>query len=448
MGFFLVFFPEEQQNNNSSTPSSSPFKSSSINSILKRTNSNHIFTRTQSTISVCALLIFLTLIVFTLSSFEPNNDFISSHRRFLAPNFDSNSKPHFKANSPALQGLGTLYTKGTSAMNVLVICHVSEHVTLKQLQLFLRAFHRSGLYSKSDLLFIFNSISTIGSFDELIREENDVFLKLVNRFKQELGNGSKVVDFPASFDPTRFVKSGKKIDEREPIWGKRIKTSNSSLSNGDNDVSELTQLSYGSVVGFGIEELDPENSLSGFVNNVPIGLRRWASYPMVLGRVRRKFKHVMLVDVNELLLLGDPLGRVKSHSSESIILSSTHRRKNTKSHRKIITPSLILGGERGVRRLSAAMLTEIVRSSTRQHHKQNSITESTLLSQLASNEFLQKSIRFVSSTESIQEPSSLSGVGLANLTAVRRGNSNLDIGEVILKHICSFPIESTVYTEC
>lgn len=338
-------------------------------------------------------------------------------------------------------------------MNELVICHVSELVTAKELKLFLRTFHRSGLASKSDLLFIFNSISTVDSFDDLIREENNVFFKLVHRYREEVGNGSQAVDFPASFDPTWFVKFGKDQNKGEPIWGRRVKSNNSSSGDGGVE-TELTRTSYGSVVGFGIDELDPENSLSGFLPHVPMNLRRWAAYPMVLGRLRRKFKHVMLVDLNELLLLGDPLARVKNLTPESIVLVSTpppkHGRKTNKTHRKTVNPSLILGGERGVRRLSAAMLTEIVRSTTRQHHnKKNSITESALLSQLAANEFLQKSIRFVVSAESIADPSALSVLALANQTVVlRRGNSNSDIGEVITKHICSFSIDSSVYTDC
>ncbi|KAK9069228.1 hypothetical protein SSX86_013344 [Deinandra increscens subsp. villosa] len=443
MGIFLIFFPEEHPQ-----PFNSSFKTPSLNSnsILKRTNSTgHIFTRTQSTISVCALLIFLTLLVFTLSSFEPNNDFISSsHRRFLSQN-PPRFHPKPRSDSPALQNLGTLYTRGTTAMNELVICHVSETVTAGEFKLFLRGFHRSGLGSKSDLLFVFDSISTIDSFDDLIREENRVFLELVRRYEAEFRNGSKVVDFPAGFD----LNSGKKVEKGEPIWGRKLKSGN--WSSELTESTQTTRLSYGSVVGFGIGELDPENSLSGFLDHAPMSLRRWASYPMVLGRVRRKFKHVMLVDVKEVLLLGDPLGRVKKLTPESIILSSTPGRvkKPNKTHRKVINPSLIIGGERGVRRLAAAMLTEIVRSTTRQnHHKQNSITESALLSQLAGNEFLQKSIRFISSTELVQDPSQLGGVELANMTAVRRGNSNLDFGAVILKHICSFPIDSLVYTGC
>ncbi|KAF3557239.1 hypothetical protein F2Q69_00014890, partial [Brassica cretica] len=52
----------------------------------------------------------------------------------------------------------------------------------------------------------------------------------------------------------------------------------------------LDELTHGS--GFDFPELDQENSLSGFMDHVLITLRRWA-YPMLLGRLRRNFKHVM-----------------------------------------------------------------------------------------------------------------------------------------------------------
>lgn len=287
----------------------------------------------------------------------------------------------------------------------------------------------SGLASKSDLLFIFNSISTVDSFDDVILQESDGYMKSLTRV------GS---------DPTRGVKTGQDSDKGEPIWGKKLKMSNSS------DETELTRPSYGSVVGFGVNEFDPENSLSGFMDHVPISLRRWAAYPMVLGRVKRKFKHIILLDVKEVLLLGDPLNRVKSYSPESIFLSSQKNEKtHRKSHRKSINPAVVIGGERGVRRLSAAMLTEIVRSTTRQHGKKKggALSESGLLSQLVANEYLQKSIKFLTS-ELIQEPSSLSGLEIANLTVVKSGNSDLDIGEIVMKHICSFSIDASVYTDC
>nr|GEU58351.1 ribosomal protein L11 methyltransferase, putative [Tanacetum cinerariifolium] len=267
------------------------------------------------------------------------------------------------------------------------------------------------------------------SFDDVILQESNGYLKSLTRV------GS---------DPTRAVLTGQNSDKGEPIWGRKLKMSNSS------DETELTRPSYGSVVGFGVNEFDPENSLSGFMDHVPISLRRWAAYPMILGRVKRKFKHIILLDVKEVLLLGDPLTRVKSHSPESIFLSSqknekTHRR----SHRKSINPAVVIGGERGVRRLSAAVMTEIVRSTARQHgKKKGALTESGLLSQLLANEYLQKSIKFFMTSELIQEPSSLSGLEIATLTVVRRENSNIDIGEIIMKHICSFSIDASVYTDC
>ncbi|KAI3678037.1 hypothetical protein L6452_37316 [Arctium lappa] len=457
MGFFLVFFPQEHnhhQQQHDHFNHSSPFKSPTI---FKRTNSTDILSKAQSTISICALLIFLTILLFTLSTFEPSNITSSHHhhiRRHLSQAFQS--KPRSSINSSALQRLGTLYSRGTNPMNDLLLCHVTESVTLTELKTFLRAFHLSGLLSKSDLLFIFPSATTPDSFDNLIREENQLFLKLVRRYKAELRNGSHVSDFPASFDVTQFVKSGKKEPGKgEPIWGQRKKSNfNSNSSNGTTGGTEFTRLSHGSVVGFGVGELDPENSLSGFLDHVPISLRRWASYPMILGRLRRNFKHVMLVDVKEVLLLGDPLGRVRNRSPESVFLSSTppptkHNRKTSdvKTHQKTINPAVIMGGARGVRRLSAAMQTEIVRATTnQQHNKRTPVTESALLSRLATNEFVQKSIRLVVSAESIPEASSLSGVSIANHTVVRRGNSNIDIE--VLKHICSFSIESWVYREC
>lgn len=339
-------------------------------------------------------------------------------------------------------------------MNDLVLCHVTESATFTELRTFLRAFHRSGLHTKSDLLFIFPSVTTPDSSDNIIREENRLFQKLIRRYKAELSNGSNSTDFPASFDVNQFVKHGKKDSEKgEPIWGRKIKSNlNPNSSNGGGTGTELTRMSYGSVVGFGVGELDPEISLSGFLDHVPMSLRRWASYPMILGRLRRNFKHVMLVDVKEVLLLGDPLSRVRNRSPESVFLSSSPpppTKHNRKTSDKTINPAVIYGGARGVRRFSAAMLTEIVRSTTQQLHnkKKTPVTESALLSRLATNEFLQKSIRLVTSAESIPEASSLSGLPKANTpTVVRRGNSNIDIE--FTKHICSYPIEASVYSEC
>lgn len=113
--------------------------------------------------------------------------------------------------------------------------------------------------------------------------------------------------------------------------------------------------------------------------------------PELLGRVRRNFKHVMLVDVREVLLLGDPLSRIRSRSPETVQLLSIeantahtsnkqHAKKNLvkqSQSQKPVNSAVVMGGARGVRRLSNAMLTEIVRVTT-QHKKKNAVTESGL----------------------------------------------------------------------
>lgn len=222
------------------------------------------------------------------------------------------------------------------------------------------------------------------------------------------------------------------------------------------------------MVSFELEELDPENSLSGFLNDIPMSLRRWACYPMLLGRIRRNFKHILLVDINDILIFNDPLGRVRGKTPESVYLtqssssqsgSSKHSKKDknsdrTQSGHKPVNPGVIMGGVRGVRRLANAVLTEIARAAM-QHKRKNSVTESGILSQLAGNVFLLKNVNLVVSTESIPDVSGLNSgsdlaLSVANLTVVRRGNSNNgDVNNrVIMKHLCSFPLDSSVYSEC
>ncbi|XP_057468355.1 uncharacterized protein LOC130757601 [Actinidia eriantha] len=483
MGFFLVFFPEDEpieinnnKNNNlfssSSSPSSNSFKSA-IDSPLRRATSNHLISKTQSTISICALLIFLSLLVFTLSPFEPTTTtaqfasrrHLSSNPQFphkptknlshstswfsiLSPNSHDKPKITKKLPSHALQGLGNLYRRGTKAMNDLIVGHVIESVTEQELRLFLRLLHRSYLTSRSDLVLIFSSQSDLAIFKSVIEEENESFSKLVNRSRE--ANGSFT-----SFDVTQFVKSIKKEKEwGEPIWGRRTRSNYS-----ENGETESTRLSYGSVVSFVADELDPENSLAGFLDHVPMSLRRWACYPMLLGRVRRNFKHMMLVDAREVFLFGDPLSRLRTRSLESVHLAtestiSKHGKKNSaKTLSHSVSPAVVMGGARGVRRLSNAMLTEIVRAVT-QHKKKNPVTDSGLVNQLVGNEFLLKNANVVASTESIPDTRSLTGsnsnsaLSLTKYTLVRRGNSNVDVTSTLLKQVCSLEIDSFVYSDC
>ncbi|KAL2501746.1 hypothetical protein Fot_35594 [Forsythia ovata] len=477
MGFLLVFFPEEDNqdpnkkktnsisNNLLSSSSSSSHLFKPLNTLLRRTNSAHLLHKAQSTISICALLLFITLLLFTLSTLPSTTTartrnhygFPRRHLTLMMNNSSSTSGSlSRKQLSHALQGMGTLYRRGTRAMSDLIVAHAVESLTSHELKLFLRLLYRSSLTSRSDLVFIFPSKSP--DFDHTILQENDSFLKLVTRYAKMNRSTHSV----ASFDVTQFVKMSKKERESgEPIWGRRIR-SNFSVE----EETESTPLSYGSVVSFDMEELDQENSLAGLLEHVPLNLRRWSCYPMLLGRVRRNFKHIVLVDVKEMLLVGDPLGRVRNQSPESVHLSSiTHslstkhgKKKSDKTQstrQKSVNPAIIMGGARGVRRLSNAMLTEIARAAM-QHKKKNSVTELGLFNQLVGNEFILKNVNLITSGDPIPEMSSLGGsnsksgspLSISNLTLIRAGNSNLDVNAIIMKHICSSPLDSTVYSDC
>ncbi|TKY53363.1 hypothetical protein E2542_SST24891 [Spatholobus suberectus] len=209
MGFLLVFFPED----NTHTPTTIATKkanllsspSSTSSSFKRTTNSNALLSKAQSTISMCFLLLFTTLLLFTLSTFEP-----TPHHRSKASNPHSASNGVVPFPSTALQRMGTLYRRGTRAMNDIVVCHVTEDTTEEELRLFLRLLHRSGLTSKSDVVFIFASSSTRFAFAAIVREENDSFLSLVT-LHAEL-NSTRWSRSPAesSFDVTRFLKAPKR----------------------------------------------------------------------------------------------------------------------------------------------------------------------------------------------------------------------------------------------
>ncbi|CAN6930466.1 unnamed protein product [Brassica oleracea] len=378
MGFLLVFFPDH----NDVSPSSSP----ATTTTLFRTRSSHLLlSKAQSTISICILLLFLTLFLFTLSTFEPSSvsPAVSpcSHRRFLLARTVSVAKTR----PLALQRMGTLFLRGTTCMHDLVVAHVDSDTTEEDLRLFMRLLHRSGVTFRSDVVLLFNSPSSVTRLTHMIEEENVSFLKLVDVHRNS--NSSNQNDSVLGFNLTRFMKKQSKKAVSEPIWGKKKHRVNDSAL---NETTESTELTHGSVVGFDGAELDPENSLSGFIEHVPISLRRWACYPMLLGRVRRNFKHVMLVDAKTSLFVGDPFTRIRNRSPESVLFFSKHSNKKSSD----INPAVLIGGAKGIRRLSSAMHTEIVRAAMQQqqHTRKSFVSESVVLSQLVGNVHMTKSI--------------------------------------------------------
>ncbi|MCL7026646.1 hypothetical protein MKW94_000450 [Papaver nudicaule] len=505
LGLFLVFFLDDEntedqnqkyneQNKKKSLTTSSPFKSSPSSGGRSNTpsffNSNKLLiSKAQSTISICALMVFFTLFLFTLSTFEPSIHSSTSGtkfpRRWLPEkiNYSHLDKTHIRkspisssygsVNNFALQGMGTLFRRGTKPMNDLIVAHLTEDINDSELQMFVRALHRSAITAKSDVVFIYSS-SLSPNFTSVIHQENESFLKLVHRHRTNQLNDSainaakKMKAMINSFDVTQFSKSDNK---GESLWGKRIRTNSNHSNNNNSAEDEINEsMSIGSMVGFETAELDPEDSLSGFFNDPPsIRLRRWACYPMLLGRVRRNFKHIMLVNVKDVVILGDAMSRVRSRNAESVHLWMTNKNSDkTQFHSKKdqakqpLTADLIMGGMRGIRRLSNAMLNEIVRATMKHKGKTNTISDSGVLSQLIHNESLLKHIEVSVTTDSaIPDTSSLvnSKSNPASLNhpnrhhrhqnIVHRGNRDVDLNSILSREICSSSsIDSLVYSDC
>ncbi|KAL2327042.1 hypothetical protein Fmac_020469 [Flemingia macrophylla] len=432
MGFLLVFFPEDNTPTPTPTPTATAIATNNNNNkVLSHSNKlnskNALLSKAQSTISICLLLFSTTFLFFTLSNLKPSKPHNAPNDVVLPPPLPT-----------ALQRMGHLYLRGTRPMNGVVVCHVTHDTTHQDFALFLRLLHRSTLTSKSDVVFIFPSSSTTSAFAPILHRENHSFLQLVNLHAQF--NSTRPTNSPQStFNATKFFKPSKKGD---PLWGKKTSSA---------DGSEFTRASYGSVVSFDADELDPENSLAGFMNRVPMGLRRWACYSMLLGRVRRNFKHVMLVDVKSVVFFNDPLGRVRNRSADSVYVfpSGKHGRNSERTRPpRLVNSAILMGGGRGIRRVANAMLVAIVRGAM-QHKRRNPVSDSAILSQLVGNEFAMRSVELVVSSESVPETSRNSAGSklLSDYLMVQRGN-NYDLNYILKEQICSSVIDSFVYSDC
>ncbi|KAL2320741.1 hypothetical protein Fmac_029710 [Flemingia macrophylla] len=423
MGMLLVLFPQDKDKDKDKDKFTFP-------------SSNTLRSKAQSTISICAILLFTTLLLFTISTLPtapPNRPIripIQAHR--------PPPPPH------ALQRMGILHRRGTKSMSDLTICHVPQDTPLHHFRLFLRLLHRSSLPASSDVVFLFPSPSQALKFSPIIRQENHAFNSLLNLHAHL--NSTRWRQSPkSSFNPHRFHPhphpQAQPQAQPQPIWGaKTPPPTNSSFT-------------YGSILSFDAAELDPENSLAGFLPVLPLSLRRWACYPMLLARLRRHFKHLMLVDVTTLLILKDPLPRVRTRGPDHVLLFRDH-------HAKRLLPSILMGGARGLRRLSAALLLEIVRAATHHRKRKNNnsnnnallVSESAVLTQLAlgaATQFLLKSknVDLILSAESIPELAVPAAASSDSAMLLRRAN-NHDLDYLIMAQICSSLLDSSVYTDC
>lgn len=232
---------------------------------------------------------------------------------------------------PALKGLGSVYRKGTKAMSELVVAHVEERTSLQDLRLFLRTLHRSGVTARADIVFLFAWDTSPSAMVDVIHEENLHFDKLMRLLSNdrldvhaEVSNSStsmlsSSMSLPTTssrpcsscsssnvtispFNINAFRKSGSDRElSAQPLWGVR-NLGASQMNRTDGTFS----IDWGSIVGFDVSELNPDDALQGFIDGPPLVLRRWACYQMLLGMVRHKFKHILLTDVSGVAILRDP----------------------------------------------------------------------------------------------------------------------------------------------
>lgn len=159
----------------------------------------------------------------------------------------------------------------------------------------------------------------------------------------------------------------------------------------------------------------------------------------------------MLVDVKNVLILKDPLGRVRNRSPDSVLLFSKSEKHGKRIQRSVLS-AVVMGGARGVRRFSAAVMLEIVRAATQHRKKKNPVTESAVLSQLVGGtEFVlkNKNVNLIASTESVPEfGAGASTTSFSDHAMVQRGVNNHDLNYVIKRQLCASVVDSSVYRDC
>jgi hypothetical protein len=103
-----------------------------------------------------------------------------------------------------------------------------------------------------------------------------------------------------------FKRSGEDEQEAVPeiIWGRRHSLSSEAEAVEGTSHSWAT---WGSVVSFDIQELDPQDALQGFFDTPPVQLRRWVCYDMLLGMIKSRYKNVLVSQVKGVYVLGDAL---------------------------------------------------------------------------------------------------------------------------------------------
>ncbi|XP_024374829.1 uncharacterized protein [Physcomitrium patens] len=284
---------------------------------------------------VCTILLGLSIVLFSVFAFSIG--VIDSNSRKLynqRPPWPTSESPvsiqrwrvlqssGVKSNLPpkadilaekALQGMGTLFRKGTQHMQELIVAHLSENTSLDSLRLFLRTLHRSGATARADVLVLFAGVSSgsHGEHWEVFQEEEENFQKMLALFDPKSTAKRRASDISNStltpFNSGVFKRASEEQAQSvrvDVIWGNRS-------NNSQMDAKEQGWSSYGSIAGFEMQDLDPTNVLSGFLDDPPAQLRRWVCYEMLLGMVKSKYHNVLLTQVKGVAFVGDALAAIR-----------------------------------------------------------------------------------------------------------------------------------------
>ncbi|CAM6050997.1 unnamed protein product, partial [Sphagnum compactum] len=388
----------------------------------------------QSTcISLCCsgVLVF-TLVIFLLCAHDIPASKVSEvepwrrpHRRVQLHQFDIRL-PHrpwrtLQAKETALEGMGTLFRRGKRAMSELLVAHLVENTTTRDLRLFLRTLHRSGMTARADVVLLFPWRPLPAAMVDVIREEEESFHKLLTSSSRPLVVGAeayrqstKLSDMTADTAMSKTSRSGRSV------WGnpRPARVGEGSTAEAEEDDGS----SYGAIVGFDMQELDPADAMRAFINEPPAALRRWICYQILLGMVRQKYRHVMLSEVKGVLILKDMLAPLKKKDIGLYVFAKDRRwdedenenhhvqqllqhggqqklpglmeqvygkqvwdslEKEEKRRLRVLSSGVMMGGMRSVRSLASAMATEVVRVAIlRKSAQQFLINDEAILSYL------------------------------------------------------------------
>lgn len=79
----------------------------------------------------------------------------------------------------ALQGMGTLFRRGTRPMREMVVAHLSEGTSVSSFRYFLRTLHRSGATARADVVILFPGANVPPELTQVIHQEEASFQKML-----------------------------------------------------------------------------------------------------------------------------------------------------------------------------------------------------------------------------------------------------------------------------